>query len=42
MIAFGADELLTWFLLSLFFLQKLLSPYSNSLVDSRPRIPEKS
>lgn len=41
MIAFGADALLTWLLLGLFLLQKLLSP-SNSLVDSRPRIPEKS
>jgi hypothetical protein len=32
MIAFGADALLTWLLLSLFFLQKLLSPYSNCVL----------
>jgi len=42
MIAFGADALLTWLLLGLFLLQKRFSPYSNSLVDSRPQIPEKS
>ena len=32
MIAFGADALLTWLLLSLFCLQKLLPPYSNRLL----------
>ena len=32
MIAFGADALLTWLLLRLFFLQKLLPPYSNRLL----------
>jgi hypothetical protein len=41
MIAFGADALLTWLLLGLFLLQKLLSPYSNSLL-TRGHGPEKS